>query len=749
MPTPNELPTAGSVQPSDALLVERAGALLRTPATEFTGPEGPQGPQGEAGIGVPAGGADGFVLAKASASDYDTEWVDPNTFVPVQSVAGKTGDVILVKGDVGLGNVDNTSDLNKPISTATQTALDGKVDENAPVSPGTFTKITYDAKGLVTSGSAATTTDITEGTNLYFTNTRARSALSAGTGISYDSGTGVISCTITQYTDTQARAALSAGAGISYNNLTGVIASTITQYTDALARASLSAGTGITYNPSTGVISSSITQYTDEDAQDAVGAMANSTLTYVDATPSLGINLGNANTWTAAQTFNRVNTPEIRMVSGALLIADDTGFPVFSLANLGPADNLLQITATTTVNGDTAFNSVSEFAASFRRSFSISPANLAANTNDWNPTDLQFATVILLNQTTSSISLTGLSGGVSGREILFLNTGTQAITLANESASSTAANRFTLGSDFSVAPKSGVYLWYDGGASRWRPVHPLATGGGGGTPGETKNQLFLSGAGFTAGTTTTLTLTTTPIAPSSASLRIFFDGIRQFPSEWSYDPGTGVITFNAAIPLGTQAVFTEWESVTVPVGTPSDGTVSWAKLASGLIASVAEMVSGTADKIISAANLKTYIEQNVTTPWVAYTPTFTGHGAATSVSFFSRRVGDTLEVEGKFTQGTPTPVEARISLGFNGVDGGITVASAKVPSGVSVAGVCAFSSSAAASMYILKEPSVGYVTWSYQAAVGGVGTNKANGNIISGSAGTTFTVKFSVPIQGW
>ena len=35
--------------------------------------------------------------------------------------------VTLVKGDVGLGNVDNTSDVNKPISTATQTALDLKV----------------------------------------------------------------------------------------------------------------------------------------------------------------------------------------------------------------------------------------------------------------------------------------------------------------------------------------------------------------------------------------------------------------------------------------------------------------------------------------------------------------------------------------------------------------------------------------------------------------------------------------------
>jgi len=35
------------------------------------------------------------------------------------------------KADMGLENVDNTSDLNKPISTATQTALDDKVDKEA------------------------------------------------------------------------------------------------------------------------------------------------------------------------------------------------------------------------------------------------------------------------------------------------------------------------------------------------------------------------------------------------------------------------------------------------------------------------------------------------------------------------------------------------------------------------------------------------------------------------------------------
>jgi hypothetical protein len=57
------------------------------------------------------------------------------TAAPVQSVAGRTGAVALTKTDVGLGNVDNTSDANKPISTATQAALDAK----APISSPTFT----------------------------------------------------------------------------------------------------------------------------------------------------------------------------------------------------------------------------------------------------------------------------------------------------------------------------------------------------------------------------------------------------------------------------------------------------------------------------------------------------------------------------------------------------------------------------------------------------------------------------------
>ena len=51
----------------------------------------------------------------------------------VESVNGQTGVVTLTKADIGLGNVDNTSDANKPVSTAVQAeldTLDGKIGAN-------------------------------------------------------------------------------------------------------------------------------------------------------------------------------------------------------------------------------------------------------------------------------------------------------------------------------------------------------------------------------------------------------------------------------------------------------------------------------------------------------------------------------------------------------------------------------------------------------------------------------------------
>jgi len=77
-----------------------------------------------------------------------------NLQYPVINATGGTGDVAW--GDI-TGTLSDQTDL--------QTALDGKVDENVAITGATKTKITYDAKGLITAGADATTADIADSSN--------------------------------------------------------------------------------------------------------------------------------------------------------------------------------------------------------------------------------------------------------------------------------------------------------------------------------------------------------------------------------------------------------------------------------------------------------------------------------------------------------------------------------------------------------------------------------------------------------
>lgn len=81
--------------------------------------------------------------------------------IPVQSVNGMTGAVTIGKADVGLGNVDNTSDASKPISTATQNALNLKAPLASPALTGIPTAPTA-AQGTSTT-QLATTAFVTTG----------------------------------------------------------------------------------------------------------------------------------------------------------------------------------------------------------------------------------------------------------------------------------------------------------------------------------------------------------------------------------------------------------------------------------------------------------------------------------------------------------------------------------------------------------------------------------------------------------
>lgn len=75
-----------------------------------------------ASLVVGEGAGQAFDGARGKALEtWKTSTVDPH-------IANKENPHKVTKDQVGLGNVDNTSDLNKPISTATQAALEGKLD---------------------------------------------------------------------------------------------------------------------------------------------------------------------------------------------------------------------------------------------------------------------------------------------------------------------------------------------------------------------------------------------------------------------------------------------------------------------------------------------------------------------------------------------------------------------------------------------------------------------------------------------
>jgi hypothetical protein len=75
------------------------------------------------------------------------------------AAAAKTA-LALVKGDVGLGSVDNTSDVNKPVSTAQQTALDAKAQKltRTAVKTANYTAAAGDLVPVDTTSGAVTVT---------------------------------------------------------------------------------------------------------------------------------------------------------------------------------------------------------------------------------------------------------------------------------------------------------------------------------------------------------------------------------------------------------------------------------------------------------------------------------------------------------------------------------------------------------------------------------------------------------------
>lgn len=92
---------------------------------------------------------DGLMSKEDKAKlDGIEEGAEKNTVTGVKGEAEgtyRTGEINITKENIGLGNVNNTSDMDKPISTAVQealngvnTSLEGKMDVGVTIDGGTF-----------------------------------------------------------------------------------------------------------------------------------------------------------------------------------------------------------------------------------------------------------------------------------------------------------------------------------------------------------------------------------------------------------------------------------------------------------------------------------------------------------------------------------------------------------------------------------------------------------------------------------
>jgi hypothetical protein len=205
-------------------------------------------------------------------------------------------DLALVKGDVGLSNVDNTSDATKSISTATQAALDGKQPLDADL---TTLATAFTSASATGPAALALHEDTDNGVN--------KVTLTAPSSIASDKAVIFQDVAGTVYVSSGSDVAVTDGgtgastAGAARTNLGAASIAGDTFTGDVLVPDEAYDATGWdgdlsvpTKNAVRDKIESLIVGgggYTDEQAQDAVGAMVADTatidVTYTDATPEL------------------------------------------------------------------------------------------------------------------------------------------------------------------------------------------------------------------------------------------------------------------------------------------------------------------------------------------------------------------------------------------------------------------------------------------------------------------------------
>jgi hypothetical protein len=409
----------------------------------------------------------------------------------------------------------------------------------------------FDSADFATAIAALTTNDIAEGTNLYFTDARARAAVSASGDLAYNSTTGVMS--FTQRTNSEveglAKAAISATGDLSYNSTTGVFS--VTTYKTADFNTDLATKTTDNLTEGSGNL-----YFTDARVASYLSSNSYATETYVDSAVQAVIDSAPA----ALDTLNEL----------AAALGDDANFAGTMTTSL--AGKLALAGGTMTGNIAMGLNTISGLAAP------------AAGGDAANKTYVD-GQVTTINSTISALTTDDVAEGsnlywtdargiaVADARIGLANIGD----LANVNTTGAAADKFLKydGSDWVIGDaaatilaqqdvsdsdytnKADYVLQVNSGATGMALVDPATVVWG------SQERVILNGAG-----TATYSLGFTG---SQSHAMVFVGGIIQDPTTHYTITGSS-ITFTSDIPSGTQAVVINPAVASVPYLQPASVT---------------------------------------------------------------------------------------------------------------------------------------------------------------------------------